>query len=528
MKTDLEALHLLIDALEDYAVIQLAPDGTILSWNRGATRLMGYDDREVSGVSFSIFYPEEALRARKPERELEEALRIGRIEDEGWRIRKDGSRFWANTVITALIDESGDHRGFAKVTRDLTERREAEARLRQSEEMMRLLIQSVKDYGIFMLDPEGRVASWNSGAQRIKGYRREEIIGRHFSTFYPPEDLAAGKPEWEIEVALREGSVEDEGWRLRKDGSRFWANVVITAIRDAEGRLRGFAKVTRDVTERKKNEEVQQALLEQREARLREESKRRDVEASFEAALEASRAKDQFLMTLSHELRTPITSILGWSRILTSIERNDPAFGEGLQAIARSAELQSQLIEDVLDVSRIVSGKLHLDVHAVEIETILKEAAQAVRPAAHAKNISLDVSTAPDAGEVAADPIRLQQVIWNLLTNAVKFTPVGGQVSLEAHRSATEVEISVVDTGIGIDDALLPHVFEAFRQGDADPRSRLHSGLGLGLSIVRYLIEAHGGTVSAESEGLGKGARFTVRLPVAIPRVANATSERTS
>lgn len=523
---DLEARHL-IDALEDYAVIHLSPEGAILSWNPGAERMMGYPEHEVSGRHFSMFYSDEAKEARKPEKELEQALRTGRVEDEGWRIRKDGRLFWANTVITALIEANGQHRGFAKVTRDLTKRREAEEILRQSEEGFRLLIESVKDYGIFMLDPEGRIASWNSGAQRIKGYSREEIIGQHFSKFYPREDVEAGKPEWELEVAQKEGSVEDEGWRVRKDGSRFWANVVITAIRDKEGRLRGFAKVTRDVTERKKNEEMQSALLEQREARLREESRRRDAEASFESALEANRAKDQFLMTLSHELRTPITSILGWTRMLTTMERHDPAFDEGLNAIVRSAELQSQLIEDVLDVSRIVSGKLHLDVHLMQLEPILKDVGRAVRPAADARNIGLRVEVGPGAEEANVDPIRMQQVIWNLLTNAVKFTPPGGQVRVEARRVADDIEIHVDDTGVGIDPAFLPHVFEAFRQADGDPRSRTHAGLGLGLSIVRYLVEAHGGTVRAESEGAGKGAQFIVTLPTTTTKQVASSKAQT-
>src|SRR6185436_11649920 len=243
-----DELALLVSAVEDYAIFLLSPTGEIRSWNAGAARTMGYRAEEAIGKPFSIFYPPEDIEARKPQHELEVADRDGRIEDEGWRIRKDGERFWANTVITALRGADGALRGFAKITRDLTRRRASEERLRQSEEMFRLLIASVQDYAIFMLDPTGHIISWNTGAQRIKGYTPNEIIGKHFSIFYPEADVQSGKPPRELEIASRTGVYEEEGWRLRKDGSRFWANVVITAVHDERGKLRGFAKVTRDIT----------------------------------------------------------------------------------------------------------------------------------------------------------------------------------------------------------------------------------------------------------------------------------------
>jgi PAS domain S-box-containing protein len=237
----------------------------------------------------------------------------------------------------------------------MTDHRLAEETLRRSEEMFRLLIDSVQDYAIYMLDPEGRVSSWNHGAQRIKGYTPEEIIGKHFSVFYTPEDRAAGKPEHNLELARTEGRMEEEAWRVRKDGTRFWANVVITAVHDDSGELRGFAKVTRDVTARREAEETRRSLYEQREARLRAEEEKHRAEMSFRAAQEANRAKDEFLMTLSHELRTPMTAIVGWSRMLPGIPPNDPMFPEAVRSIARSATLQAKLIDDVLDVSRIFS-----------------------------------------------------------------------------------------------------------------------------------------------------------------------------
>jgi PAS domain S-box-containing protein len=512
-----EMFRLLVSSVKDYAIFLLDPQGHVLTWNAGAQRIKGYTPEEIIGQHFSKFYAEEDLW--KPPYELEVAKRDGSIEDEGWRLRKDGTRFWANVIITAVHDEHGVLRGFTKVTRDLTQRRLAEEELRQSEEVFRLLVSSVKDYAIFLLDPEGYVATWNAGAQRIKQYLPEEIIGRHFSTFYPEEDK--DKPPRELEIAKRDGSVEDEGWRVRKDGSRFWANVIITAVYDEHRVLRGFAKVTRDMTERKHAEE---ALFEQREARFLAEEERRRAEASYRVAEEANRAKDEFLMTLSHELRTPMTAILGWSRLLPTIPPQDETFREAVLAIGRSAQLQSRLIDDVLDVSRIVSGKLRLSLENVDILHLLQATIDTVRPSAEAKSITIATSFAPGLGTIVADGTRLQQILWNLLSNAVKFTPRQGEVRVSARRTASHVQFTVSDSGEGIDPGFLPHVFEPFRQAE-NPSTRVHGGLGLGLSIVRYLAEAHGGTVAAESQGRGQGATFSVTLPigaVAAPREPQA------
>jgi PAS domain S-box-containing protein len=404
-------------------------------------------------------------------------------------------------------------RGFAKITRDVSERRKAEEQIRQSAEIFQLLVSSVRDYAIFMLDPDGNVASWNTGAQKIKGYLPEEIIGKHFSTFYTEEDLRNRKPERELEIAREQGSVEDEGWRVRKDGTRFWAIVVITAVYDSHGTLRGFAKVTRDITDRKQAEETQRALYEQREARLQAEEERRRAEASYRVSQEANRAKDEFLMTLSHELRTPMTAILGWSRMLPAMSPDDPLFREAIASIAGGAQLQARLIDDILDVSRIVSGKLRLAPETIEVAHVIMNAVDAVAPTVAAKDITMTTSLAPALGSMVADATRLQQVIWNLLANAVKFTPRHGSVTVSARRTSSQMEISVSDTGEGIDPQFLPHIFEPFRQAES-PQTRIHGGLGLGLSIVRYIAEAHGGTVAAKSEGRGKGSTFTVTLPV--------------
>jgi len=524
-----EVLAHLIETLPGYAICLLSMDGVIQSWNAGAEEVTGYTADEAIGMPFARLYSEDDIRAGRPTEDLQGA-RTGRSENERWLLRKDGSRFWASTLITPFNDPTGRTVGFAQVTRDLTQRRAAEEELRRSEEMFRLLVASVQDYAIFMLDPGGHIASWNIGAERIKQYRFDEIVGKHFSTFYPPEDVAAGKPERELREAIRDGRIEDEGWRVRKDGSRFWANVVITAVFDELGELRGFAKVTRDVTARKQAEETQRALLEQSEARLRAEEEKRRAEASYRSAQEANRAKDEFLMTLSHELRTPMTAILGWARLLPTLPPDEPTAKEAIAAIARSAQLQAKLIDDVLDVSRIVSGKLRLTIETVEVANVLDGALEAVRPSAAAKQISIRTDFNEELGTATLDPTRLQQVVWNLLTNAVKFTPRGGRVELSAERGPSDLKIIVKDNGEGIDPDFLPHIFEPFRQAET-PVTRVHGGLGLGLSIVRYLVEAHGGNISAESEGRGKGSKFVVSLPVrairAVPAPVAKTEEET-
>jgi PAS domain S-box-containing protein len=286
----------LVAGVRDYAVFLLDRGGHILTWNAGAERIKGFRPEDIIGRHFSTFYPKEAVSSGWPAHELKVAAQTGRFEDEGWRVRKDGSRFWASVVITALRDEAGEIRGFLKITRDMTDRKQAEQKLRLSEERFRLLVEGVREYAIFMLDPEGRVATWNAGAQRIKGYTAEEIIGEHFSRFYPPEDVQSGKPSRELEIAAATGKYEEEGWRVRKDGTLFWASVVITALRDSSGVLRGFAKVTRDMTERKRAEENTRRLLQEEAARQAAEVSAREARR---AQLEERRQREQLNVTLA-------------------------------------------------------------------------------------------------------------------------------------------------------------------------------------------------------------------------------------
>jgi PAS domain S-box-containing protein len=284
-----EQFEQLVAGVRDYAIFLLDRHGNVRTWNAGAERIKGYRADEIVGQHFSNFYPADAVSSGWPAHELDVAAATGRFEDEGWRVRKDGTQFWANVVITALRDEAGGVRGFLKITRDMTDRKQAEEKVRRGEERFRLIVEGVKDYAIFMLDPTGHVATWNAGAERLKGYAAREIIGRHFSTFYPEEAVARGWPDEELRRAVAEGRFEDEGWRVRKDGTQFWANVVITALRDEAGTLRGFAKVTRDLTDRKRAEENTRRLLQEEAGR----------EAAEAAAREIERQREQLHVTLA-------------------------------------------------------------------------------------------------------------------------------------------------------------------------------------------------------------------------------------
>jgi PAS domain S-box-containing protein len=453
-----ERFRLLVESVRDYAIFMLDPKGFVLTWNAGAHRFKGYTAEEIVGQHFSRFYPAEALARNLPQYELEVAADVGTFEDEGWRVRKDGSLFWANVVITAMRDASGQLVGFAKVTRDLTQRKNHEEALRQSEERFRLLVEGVADYAIFMLDVNGRIATWNVGAERIKGYSADEVIGRHFSIFYPAEARDSGWPDYELKVATEKGSFVDTGWRVRKDGTTFWANVTITALRDGRGQLIGFAKLTRDMTAGKQAEAAELASQQRDELLEAERSARM-------AAQRATRIKDEFLATLSHELRTPLSAILGWTQVLLKMGASpDPARERhAIEVIDRNARAQIKLIDDLLDLSRIMTGKIRLDLQQVSLLSAVEAAVDTARPAADAKDIRLKVMLDHVQATINADPSRIQQVVWNLLINAIKFTPKGGQVQVLLQRVNSHLELSVSDTGIGIPASFLPMCSTAFR-----------------------------------------------------------------
>jgi hypothetical protein len=512
--------QLLVASVRDYAIFMLDPMGHVLTWNAGAERFKGYRAQEIIGQHFSVFYPDEARQKRWPEHELAVAKETGVFEDEGWRVRKDGSLFWANVVITAMRNADDELLGFAKVTRDLTQRRAQEEELRRSEERFRLLIEGVREYAIFMLDANGRVATWNVGAERIKGYAAADIIGQHFSVFYPQEARDSGWPEHELQLAAEKGSFVDTGWRVRKDGTTFLANVTISALRDDTGRLLGYAKLTRDLTESRRIEAIEFAN-QQREEMLEAERSARM------AAQRATRVKDEFLATLSHELRTPLSAILGWTQVLLkgrSLKGLDEQ-RRAIEVIDRNARAQVQLINDLLDMSRIMTGKLRLDLHQISLASVVEAAVDSAKPLAEAKGIRLKVILGASQDVVSADAGRLQQVAWNLLTNAIKFTPKGGQVQVLLQRVNSHLELSVSDTGIGIAPSYLPHVFDRFSQQDSST-ARTFGGLGLGLAICKQLVELHGGSIKAASQGEGMGATFSVELPLSIVQLQDESAPR--
>ncbi len=831
---DSRDLLTLVEQVGDYAMFLLDLQGRVASWNLGAQNLNGYAPPEIIGEHFSKLYPPEEVDRGQPELQLKQVLVTGHLEEEGFRVRADGSMFWAFVSMTLLRDPAGNPKGFAKVMRDLTEHRSTQEELRRSEERFRLLIEGVTDYAIYMLDPAGVVATWNSGAQKIKGYDAASIVGQHFSLFFTPEDRAADKPRLELEVALREGRFAEEGWRVRADGSRFWASVVVTALRDARGELIGFSKITRDLSERKLAEDTERQLREQHtaraiaeagELRARQEQERyrmlsrqldiilegvldgitvqdrrgvvtfantaaaklsglasrdefkdvgaeevlqrlelldehghrfppqdlpgprvlagepqvsalvhardrrsgnewwmqvraggiagedgrtefavnilhdvtqqrrqdeqerclsqvtaalseslnyratlgvvasllapglcdwcaihlleasslhlvavahadprkkkraeelgqrfppapdrpggvwdvlnggapvlhehvteeqlvgwatsdehqtalretglrsmmivpiktrdrtvgtlslvtahsgrrydaRDLSlaselgrrvgsfiensllferarasaASAEAAVReaqaAARMKDEFLATVSHELRTPLNAIMGWASLLK--RRADPAsMSKGIDVIHRNAAAQSKIIEDILDVSRIITGKLRLELKPVDLVAVVVDAIEVVRPSAAAQSISIALERPPEPASIVGDPERLQQVMWNLLSNAVKFNDPGGHVSVRIEQRGQQWAILVTDDGKGIDLEFLPYVFDRFKQADSSTTRRF-GGLGLGLAIVRHIVELHGGKATVTSQGPGTGATFQVVLP---------------
>jgi len=493
-----------VESVQDYAIFALDPTGHILSWNAGAKRLKGYTREEILGRHFSTFYQPEDLAAGKPAWELEVAAREGRLEDEGWRVRKDGTLFWANVVITALRDASGALVGFAKVTRDLTDRRRAEEALRQSEERFRLLVHSVKDYAIFMLDPDGYVNSWNEGAERIKQYTEREIVGRHFSLFYPPEDR--DKPPRLLKEAEREGRVEDEGWRVRKDGERFWADVVITALRDARGELVGFAKVTRDLTDR-------------RAAELRAlEAVRRAAEAEA-----ANLAKSQFLAAMSHELRTPLNAIGGYVDLLemgiggpvTEVQHGY------LAKIQRSQRHLLSIINDLLNFSRIEAGQIVYERAPVPLRHCVEVIVSMLEQQAADRGIELTLGSCPEGLAALGDGAKIDQIVLNLCSNALKFTSAGGRIGVVCESRGDRVAVLVSDTGVGIPPDQTERIFEPFVQlGRA--LTAPQEGTGLGLAISRDLARGMGGDLTVSSE-VGKGSTFTLTLPAAAGQAENGT-----
>jgi len=475
----------MIEQAKDYALFVLDQSGRIMTWNAGAERLKGYAPDEIIGRHFSVFYTREAIESKWPEHELEIATVEGRFEDEGWRLRKDGSRFWANVVITALRDDDGKLLGFSKITRDLSERRLHEQALRHSEERFRLLVEAVEDYAIYMLDPEGVIASWNLGAERIHGYPREDIVGQHFSHLFTPEDIAAGKPWEELGRARRSGRAEGEGWRLKNTGARFWARAVLTAVHDDAGHLRGFAKITQDLTERRHVQDLEKA----------------------------SQNVNEFIAMLAHELRNPLAPIRNAVEVMAKARGDADAHEAMRQTIDRQSAQLARIVDDMLDIARITRGGLIIERGRVELADVVHRAVETAAPAIEDARHTLELDVPVSGLIVRGDRDRLTQVVANVLNNAARYTPHGGRIAVRARAEHGEALVSVRDTGRGIAPQLIERIFDMFVQGRA-PLERVGGGLGIGLALARRIAELHGGALQAKSEGEGKGSEFILRLPL--------------
>ncbi|MEO8752776.1 MAG: PAS domain S-box protein [Casimicrobiaceae bacterium] len=488
-----DAFRLMVEGVRDYAIFMLTPEGIIATWNEGAERIKGYAAHEIIGQHFSKFYSAEALAKDWPAEELRRAREHGRFEDEHWRLRKDGTRFWANVIITALRDANGNLIGFSKITRDLTERRANEELLRESEENIRMLVEGVKDHAIFLVDPDGVVLNWNAGAERVLGFRSNEVVGRNVGLLYVGEDIVAGKPQTDLARARDGGYTEDTGWRLKSDGTRLWAEVTITALHARDGRLRGLATIVRDISERRR---------------------------MLELETEGQRI-NEFIAMLAHELRNPLAPISNAVRILEK-SGNTPEVARITQVIGRQVGHLSRLVDDLLDVSRITSGKIRMRKEPLDLSAVVRAAVESVRSLADGAGHTLEVQLTAEPLLAEGDDTRLTQVVVNLLTNAIKYTPRGGQIRVELVARGSMATLRVADNGIGMAKSLIGSAFELFVQGDRS-LDRADGGLGVGLTLVKRIVALHGGTVAVTSAGPGKGSEFTVMLPVSNAAAGNAS-----
>ncbi|TWB29755.1 PAS domain S-box-containing protein [Nitrospirillum bahiense] len=484
---DSRRFQLLVDAIDDYAIYMLDATGVVSSWNPGARRFKGYEASEILGQHFSRFYTQEDRDAGVPQRALAIATSEGRFEAEGWRVRKDGTRFWASVVIDPVRDETGALIGFAKVTRDITERREAQQALRESEARFRLLVQSVTDYAIYMLDPTGHVTNWNAGAERIKGYRSEEIVGEHFSRFYTEEDLAAGLPTRALAIAEAEGRYEKEGWRVRKDGTRFWAHVIIDAIRDDTGKLVGFAKITRDNTERRELEE-----------RLRHAQKMEAI--------------GQLTGGMAHDFNNLLQAISGCLQMIArggDKRRNARLVEAGMQAVDRGTKLIQQLMT--------FSRQRQMDVEPVDLRNALLSCIGLIKQVVRS-DIEVTLALPSGVWPVQTDPVQLEVALLNLAANARDAMPAGGTLVLGAENVSgwegrtDAVRVYLSDTGGGMPPEVVARAFDPFFTTKATGK-----GTGLGLSQVYGFAHQSGGAAWIDS---AVGAGTTVSL--ILPRAADA------
>ncbi|MFL6845111.1 MAG: PAS domain S-box protein [Allosphingosinicella sp.] len=495
-----ERFQLLVNAVTDYAIYMLDPDGYVATWNPGAERFKGYEADEIIGRHYSTFFTPEDREAGLPQQALEAAVREGRYEAEGWRLRKDGSRFWVNAVLDPIRDDKGKLLGFAKITRDNTEKRVREQALQESERRFRMLIQGVKDYALYMLDPEGRVTNWNTGAEAIKGYKAEEIVGEHFSRFYTEEDRERGEPARALATAIAAGKFEKEAWRVRKDGTRFWANVVIDPIHDEEGRLVGFAKITRDITDRRRAEEE----LEEARAALFQSQK--------------LQALGELTGGVAHDFNNLMTVIRGAADLLRRPGLTEEKRERYLQAIVDTADRAATLTSHLLAFGRRQSLKLEV----VDLNLRLDAFAEMLGRTLGGQ-VEVELDLAPALPPVEVDLAQFETAMLNAAFNARDAMPTGGKLTLRTRPAGAEVLVEIADTGTGMSDEVRNRAFEPFFT-----TKRVGEGTGLGLSQIHGFAAQAGGRAEIRSAE-GEGTAIRIYLPAtekAPGRAAEAPTAR--
>lgn len=484
----------------DDAIISKTLEGIITSWNKGAERIFGYTAEEAVGKSITMIIPPDRLDEEPGI--LEKISRGERIDHyETVRVAKDGRLLDISITVSPIKNDAGEIIGASKIARDITERKQAERSIYEHREWLRVALTSIGD-AVIATDNKGNVTFMNPVGESLTGWQQEDARGRPLEeVFNIINEETRGVVESPVQKVLREGIIvglANHTLLISKQGKEIPIDDSGAPIKDDAGNLLGVILVFRDGTEKKRVERALNELL------IREQEIRKQAE-------EANRLKDEFIATISHELRTPLTSMLGWTRLLRSCQLDPETAARALETIERNVKSQAQLIEDLLDISRIITGRLRLNMQPVDLQSVVKTAVDALRPAAEAKNIKLQI-TFGDRASIYGDYERLQQIVWNLLSNAIKFTPAGGKVHVQLNMAESNIELTVTDTGVGIKPEFLPFIFNRFTQADSST-TRTYGGLGLGLSIVKHLTELHGGTVGVLSKGEGKGTTFIVSLP---------------
>lgn len=512
--------HKMVTEVRDYAIILLDDQGKILDWNKGAEHVKGYSSKEIVGKSFRLFYSKEDKDSKLPEKLLGEARKNGSVVHEGWRIKKDGRRFWASVTITALHDNDDNVIGFSKVTRDLTERkvaedrvenlveelRQANDRLKASEERYHRMVAEVQDYAIILLDEKGNIQNWNAGAQVIKGYSSKEIVGKSFKIFYAKEDRAAGLPDELLREAWVNGKVSHEGWRVRKDGSKFWGSVVITALHDVDGNVIGFSKVTRDLTEKKLSDDALKSSAAQLDLKNKALERLNDELGSFSNVA-------------SHDLKEPLRKVRIFADRIKDVKDNRQQVDEFADKIIESAGRMQHLIEDLLSYSRVSNENSKFE--DIDLNRVVDAIKNDLEILIAEKEASIRVGKLPVLKAVSH---QMHQLFLNLISNAIKFskagtTPVivinsrsikGPDIPGELSNGDNQYyHISFKDNGIGFHNEETSRIFDPFYRISGRGK---YSGTGLGLAIVKKIVENHHGIITAEGKPQ-EGAEFNIYIP---------------